>query len=486
MSIQAAYDEHDATGLAALVAKGEVSAEELLDEALRRADAAQERYNCITLPQPETARRLIADGLPDGPLRGVPFILKDLGAGAVDFPSNSGSKATANVAATFDSNFYARLRDAGLVTFARAPSPEFGVGPATEAAVYGGPTRNPWNPDHTPGGSSGGSAACVASGVVPAAHASDGAGSIRIPASSAGLYGLKPSRGLMPTGPVAGDGWGGLATNGFLSRTVRDTAALMDATAGADLGAPHAAPIPSSGFVEALSRPPEALRIGFLRTNLMGEPLHADVVAAIEDAAKLLESLGHHVEEAPLPDADTPEVIRAVALLMACDNAGTFRDLAKAKGVEPEELDIEPIAKGALRVGAELDGASALAGIDLVHRYGRRIAAWMQPYDAMLTATLAEPPAKIGRFAHKHDDFWRYRLHETEGVYAYSPFTASFNATGQPAASLPLFWNDEGLPIGVHIAMQFGMDAELIALSAQIEAARPFADKRAPGWVGGA
>ncbi|MEO1689102.1 MAG: amidase, partial [Pseudomonadota bacterium] len=376
MSISKAYDDHDAVGLAGLVARGEVSAAELLEEALRRAEAAQARFNCVTLAQPETARRRVAEGLPDGPLRGVPFVLKDLGAGAVDFPSNSGSRATAGRAAEQDSNFYARLAAAGLSTFARTPSPEFGVGPATEAAVYGGPTRNPWNPEHTSGGSSGGSAACVAAGVVPAAHASDGAGSIRIPASSSGLYGLKPSRGLMPTGPVAGDGWGGLATNGFLSRTVRDTAALLDATAGGDLGAPHAAPIPSMRFGEAVARPPERLRIGFLRGNLMGERLHPDCVAAVEDAAKLLESLGHEVEEAPLPDADTPEVIRAVALLMACDNAGTFRDLAKAEGVAPEALDLEPIAKGALRVGSDVDGAEVIAGIELVHRYGRKLARW--------------------------------------------------------------------------------------------------------------
>ncbi|MEM6440259.1 MAG: amidase, partial [Pseudomonadota bacterium] len=328
MSISAAYEDHDAVGLAALVAKGETTPAELLDEAVKRAEALNPTLNCITLPQLETARRLIAEGLLEGPLKGVPFILTDLGVDAVDFPSNSGSKAVAGRKAPHDSTFYARLAAAGLVTFARAPSPEFGVGPATEAAVYGGPTRNPWNIDHTPGGSSGGSAASVASGIVPAAHASDGAGSIRIPASSSGLYGLKPSRSLMPTGPFGGEGWGGLATNGFLSRSVRDTAVLLDATAGTDLGAPHASPVPSMSFVKALEVRPKGLKIGYLTTSLTGAPLHPDCVAAVDDAAKLLESLGHKVEEAPLPKADTDGVIRAVALLMACDNAQKFRQIA--------------------------------------------------------------------------------------------------------------------------------------------------------------
>lgn len=478
MSIADAYDSHDALGLAGLVAAHQVTPEELLDEALRRTEALNPKLNCVTLPQPETARRLIRDGLPLGPLRGVPFLLKDLGAEAVDFPSNSGSRLAENMTAARDSHLYERLRATGLVTFGRTPSPEFGVGPATEAAVYGGPTRNPWNLDRTPGGSSGGSAAAVAAGIVPAAHASDGAGSIRIPAASSGLYGLKPSRGLVPHGPNAGEGWGGLATSGFVSRTVRDTAALLDAVMGEDLGAPYAAPVVPS-LLGAMARPGPRLRIGVLTTTLTGKPIHADCVKAVEDAAKLLESLGHHVEPAPLPEADLDGVMHDLMRIIAAGSALTVNRLCELRGIPLSEAPIEPIARGAVELSRSVTGTEYLSGVNALHALGRAFARWMAGRDAMLTATLAEPPAEIGRFAHKTDDFMGYRLGKG-GVYDYSPFTAAFNASGQPAASLPLHRNADGLPIGVHIAMPFGRDADLIALSAELEAARPFFPNRPP------
>lgn len=479
MSLAQAYDDHDALGLAALVAEGEVTPGELLAEALRRAEAVNPRINALTMLRPETAEAAIAAGLPDGPLRGVPFLLKDLGAEATGFPSNSGSRLAANREAARDSHFVERLRAAGLVIFGRTTSPEFGVGPATEAAVYGGPTRNPWNLERTSGGSSGGASAAVAAGVLPAAHASDGAGSIRIPAASTGLYGLKPSRGLMPSGPQAGEGWAGLATVGFVSRTVRDSAALLDASAGADLGAPYAAPHLAGTFADAAAAPPRRMRIGVLTTTLAGEPIHADNRAAVEATAKALESLGHDVEAAPLPEADPMAATEAVARIIACGTALAVRTLCEAQGLSAAEAPLEPVCRGALAVAEEIDGAAYLAEVARMHAFGRAMARWTAPYDAVVTATLAEPPAAVGRFAHVTEDFMDYRLGPA-GVYAYSPFTACFNASGQPAASLPLSWNADGLPIGVHVAMPFGRDLELVALSAELEQAMPWAARRPP------
>ncbi len=292
------YDACDATDLAAHVARGDITPEELLDIALQRTGQVNPQINAVVILAEEAARRLIAQGLPDGPLRGVPFLLKDLGAEARDFPSHNGSRLMANSHYDRDSALYERLAAAGLVTFGRTASPEGGIGPVTEAAVYGGPTRNPWNLDRTPGGSSGGAAAAVSAGIVPAAHGSDGGGSVRIPASSCGLFGLKPTRARLPDGPYAGEGWAGMATDGFLTRSVRDTALLLDLTQGPDLGAPYWAPPLAGSFRDALSRPPGRLRIAVCDTTLTGAPIHTECRKAVQDAARLLEELGHEVVEA--------------------------------------------------------------------------------------------------------------------------------------------------------------------------------------------
>ncbi|MGM0585659.1 MAG: amidase [Pseudomonadota bacterium] len=478
-----AYDAHDALGLAALVDKGELTPAELLDEALARAEAVNPKINAFASLRGETARRLIEEGLPQGPFRGVPFLLKDLGAEAVDFPVTSGSRLTKDTVCPGDSEFYRRLKAAGLVTFGRTTSPEFGVGPATEAAVYGGPTRNPWNTHRTSGGSSGGAAAAVAAGVLPAAHASDGAGSIRIPASSSGLFGLKPTRARVPAGPFAGEGWAGLATSGFVSRSVRDSAALFDAVMGPDLGDPYAAPPLPMSLSEAAVTPPGRLRIGFLKTNLVGEPIHADCRAAVESAAALLEELGHEVFEADPPQADTEGAMEQLVNIIACGSALAIRKVLRARGRELEPGEVEPLALGAIQVAEGIDGAAYLEAVGVIHAYGRALARYLTGMDVLLTSTLAEPPAQVGRFAHTTDDFRDYRL-GPDGVLPYSPFTAAFNASGQPAASVPLFWNDEGLPIGVHLAAPFGEDARLISLSAQLESARPWFDRRPPVWAG--
>ena len=480
------YANHDATGLAALVAEGEVAPDELLDMALMRLEEVR-GLGAVPLLQEGAARAAIRDGLPDGPLKGVPFLLKDLGAEAATHPSHQGSRLTESTEWPVDSAVFERLRAAGLVTFGRTAAPENGIGPVTEAAVYGAPTRNPWDTSRTPGGSSGGSGAAVAAGIVPAAHGSDGGGSVRIPASCCGLLGLKATRARLPDGPYAGEGWGGMAIEGFLTRSVRDTAALLDATAGPDLGSPYPPPPMTESFVAAIARPPRRLRVALCDTTFDGAPVHPDCAEAAGDAGRLLESLGHHVEPAR-PTANHADMMAAWTDIVACGTALTIRGALVKAGAVPRgaplaEVEralpagtVEGIARGALRHAATLSGADYLSAVNRIHAYGREMAAFLTEYDALLSPTLAEPPALLGRFAHDREDYVDYRT-GPEGVFAYSPFCAAFNASGQPAASVPLHWA-KGLPIGVHVALPFGADAELLSLCAELEAARPWFDRR--------
>jgi amidase len=470
------YEEHDAVGIAALVARGEVTPEALLDAALARVAALNPRLNAVVLVQEEVARRMIRDGLPEGPLRGVPFLLKDLGAEARDFPSHNGSRLLAGTRYAQDSAIYARLRAAGLVSFGRTTSPEGGIGPATEAAVYGGPTRSPWDTDRTPGGSSGGAAAAVAAGMVPAAHGSDGGGSVRIPASSCGLFGFKATRARFPDGPYAGEGWAGMAIDGFLTRSVRDAAVLMDACAGADLGAPYVAPPLAEGYGAAIERAPRRLRVALCATTFDGAPVDPECRLAAETAAALLEDLGHVVEPAR-PAADHAGMMRAWTRIVACGTALGVRRVLAAKGRALAPDDVEGVTRGAIRFAETLSGADYLEAVGQIHAYGREMAAFFEGYDILLSPTLAEPPARIGRFAHATEDYEAFRI-GPEGVFAYSPFCAAFNASGQPAASVPLHWTPEGLPVGVQLAAPFGADETLIALCRQIEQARPWFRRR--------
>lgn len=478
MSISDLYETYDAVGLAELVRRHEVKPGELLDEALARVDALNPTLNAVTMMQEGVARRLIDEGLPEGPLAGVPFLLKDLGAEAMDFPSNNGSRLFANTKYAKDSAIYARLKAAGLVTFGRTTSPEGGIGPTTESAVYGAPTRNPWNPDHTSGGSSGGAGAAVASGIVPAAHGSDGGGSVRIPASSCGLYGFKATRARLPDGPYAGEGWAGMAIDGFLTRSVRDSAVLLDATQGADLGAPYVAPPLEESFTAALGRQDRKLRIAFATTNLIGEPIHPECRAAVESTARLLESMGHDLVEA-LPQADTPGMMAAWTKIVACGTALSVEGTVRRRGRPLEPGEIEGVARSAIEYARGVSGADYLESINKIHAYGREMAAFFEGYDLLLTATLAEPPARIGRFNHQNDDYVDYRMGPGR-VFAYSPFTAVFNASGQPAATLPLHWTADGLPVGVHLAAAYGRDEMVIGLSARLEEAAPWFDRRPP------
>ncbi|MFM7442681.1 MAG: amidase [Tabrizicola sp.] len=471
----------DATQLADMVARHEVTPTELLDAALAAVGARNPALNAVVLVQEGVARKAIADGLPPGPFRGVPFLLKDLGCEARDFPSHNGSRLFANTVYRRDSAIYERIRATGVVTFGRTTSPEGGIGAATEAAVYGGPTRNPWNLDHTSGGSSGGAAAAVAAGIVAFAHGSDGGGSVRIPAASCGLFGFKPTRARLPDGPYAGEGWAGMAIDGFLTRSVRDTAVMLDACEGADLGAPYVAPALTRGHAAAISRPPRRLRVAICDTNLTGDPIHPEVAEAVRAAGRLLESLGHHVEPAR-PKADVPMMMRAWTDIVGIGTALSIR--SKLGDRPPRADEVEGVGRGAWAYAQTLHPTRYLQAAGEIHAFGRQMAAFFEPQngsgpDILLSATLAEPPARVGRFAHDTEDYVAYRV-GPNGIFAYSPFCAVFNASGQPAASLPLGWSEAGLPIGIHVAAAFGKDEELIALCAEVERAAPWAGKRAP------
>lgn len=471
----------DATALAGLVARREVSPDELLTAALAAVAERNPALNAVVLLQEDAARASIARGLPQGPFRGVPFLLKDLGCEAVEFPSHNGSRLLANTTYSRNSAIFDRIAATGVVTFGRTTSPEGGIGPATESAVYGGPTRNPWNLDHTSGGSSGGAGAAVAAGIVAFAHGSDGGGSVRIPASSCGLFGFKPTRARLPDGPFAGEGWAGMAIDGFLTRSVRDTAVMLDACEGPDLGAPYVAPPLARGHAQAISRPPRPLRVALCDTTFTGEPIHAEVRAAVQAAGQLLSDLGHHVESS-CPKADVAGMMRAWTDIVAVGTALGARSALKGRPATPDLL--EPVSLSALAHAETLHPTRYLQAVGEIHAFGRQMAAFFGHEgqagpDILLSATLAEPPARVGRFSHATDDYVAYRV-GPKGVFAYSPFCAVFNASGQPAASLPLAMSSGRLPIGIHLAAPFGRDEELIALCAQIEQAAPWAARRAP------
>lgn len=475
------YVGHDGLGLAALVRAGEVTADELLDTALAQAAATDDVIAAVVHVQEDVARRAIADGLPDGPFAGVPFLLKDLGCEAIDFPTSMGSRLYDGYRYGYDSELFLRLRAAGLNTFARTTSPEFGIGATTEAKVYGRPTRSPWNREHVAGGSSGGSGAAVAAGVTPIAHGSDGGGSVRIPASSCGLFGMKPTRAMLPDGPASGEGWAGMAIDGFLTRSVRDTAALLDATVGPDLGAPYYAPHLDGTFSGALAGGIQRrLRIAVSTRSFTGGPIHADCVAAVEHTARLCEALGHEVVPADAT-VDIERFMRAWSDVVACGTQLTVRTRAAQLARPLTDDDTERVTRLACEHAAHVSGADYIAALDVIHAVGREMARFLQPYDMLLTATLGEPPARIGRFPSDHPDGWSdfldYRLHT---VLPYSPFTALANGTGQPAMSLPLWWNEQGLPVGTHVMGRAGDDHVLVQLAAQLEQADPWFHRRPP------
>jgi Asp-tRNA(Asn)/Glu-tRNA(Gln) amidotransferase A subunit family amidase len=464
------YRRHDATALAGLIAKGDVSAREVLDAAIARAEQVNPAINAIVRKQYDQARRAVASGLPNGPLKGVPYLIKDLGFLEKGEPATYGSSLFADFVADHDSAYVRRCKAAGLVFMGRSSSPEFGLSPNTEPRLYGS-CRNPWNLEHSAGGSSGGAAAAVIAGILPMAHATDGGGSIRIPAAQCGLFGLKPSRGRISMAPDTGEGWGGLSVGHVVSRSVRDSALMLDCTAGLEPGDPYAAPTPERPFVEAIARPPARLRIAMMRSDHRKGKLHPECVKAVEDAAKLCQSLGHIVEEAD-PGLDLVALRPMNAIIAAANTARALGLRWKALGREPNSRDIEAVTWAVYNRGLKVSGVAYVEAIAAVHATGRRLAAFLTAYDVILSTTLPAPPPKLGYFD-MNGDVQTF----TDRVSEYLSITPLHNATGTPAMSVPLHWTADGLPVGLHFAGRYGEEATLLRLAAQLEAAQPWFDR---------
>jgi Asp-tRNA(Asn)/Glu-tRNA(Gln) amidotransferase A subunit family amidase len=467
-----AYQTYDALGLAELVRRRKASPTELLDAALARLERVNPKINALAHLYEALARAQIAAGLPEGPFRGVPMMMKDLGATVAGAPYGAGSRAWTGYTAPADSELTQRYKKAGLVLFGSTTTPELGLTGTTENKVQGD-TRNPWNLERIAGGSSGGAAAIVAAGVIPMAHASDGGGSIRTPASCCGLFGMKPSRGRIPMGPGKTEGWAGMSTVHCVSRSVRDSAALMDASWGLEPGGRYDSTPPEKSFLADMKKRPGRLRIALWTKTWRGEPLHADCVAAAEDAARLCEALGHDVEEAKPPVDDRALTDAIVAILgVAVLNDLTLR--GEQRGAPVRDDEIEPVTAYFRSQGVKVNGLQIFQAMSAQQRVAVDVARFMQTYDVILTPTLAKPPIKLGLIGLSPANFDIY----IREITTFGPLTALANHTGQPSMSVPLSWNSENLPIGVMFTGRYGQESLLYRLAAQLEEARPWKDKR--------
>lgn len=462
----------DATAQAELVHRGEVKPLELVEAAIERAELLNPKLNAIVTPMYERAREAAQGPLPDGPFRGVPFLLKDLLAAYAGVRLTSGSSFLREFVPPRDSELVARLKRAGVVILGKTNAPEFGILPTTEPLLFGA-THNPWNLERSPGGSSGGSAAAVAAGIVPFAHANDGGGSIRIPASCCGLFGLKPTRARNPLGPEVGDLMGGLVVEHAVTRSVRDSAALLDATAGPDVGDPYWAPPSHRPYGEEVKSDPGRLRIAFSTKAPSGANIHSDCVNAVHDAAKLCGELGHEITEAA-PAINGPMLVQAFTAVWAAGTASGIDAFAFLIGQAPKAEQFELLTWGLYEMGRQVTGPAYLLAQTVLQRIARDVARFMEKYDVWLTPTLAEPPLPLGTFDSTPDD----PLRGFNRAVEYVPFTPIANATGQPAMSVPLYWNSEGLPVGAHFFGRFGDEGLLFRLAAQLERARPWAQRR--------
>jgi len=456
------------------VRKKQIKPIELVEGAIERIERLNPQINAVITPMYEEARKVASGPLPDGPFTGVPFLLKDLLAQYGGVRCASGSAFLDGYVSAEDSELTTRYKRAGLVIAGKTNTPEFGLVPTTEPRLFGA-SRNPWDTTRTTGGSSGGSAAAVAAGMVAMAHGNDGGGSIRIPASCCGLFGLKPTRGRNPLGPQFGDMITGLVHEHAITRSVRDSAALLDATAGPDLGDPYWAPPPIRPFRQEVGADPGRLRIAFSSETANGVPVHADCIAALKDAVALCEELGHELVEAA-PETDGPSAIAGFINLWTGHTTWEIDDWARRTGRTPKEELFEPVTWALYTAGRSITAGAYLLALQDIQAMARAVARFMVDYDLFLTPTLGEPPLPLGTLTSTPENpmlgFVRAAM--------FVPFTPLQNGTGQPAMSVPLYWNDAGLPIGVHFSARFGDEATLFRLASQLEEARPWAHKRPP------
>ena len=465
----------DATAQAALVASGEVTAAELVAAGIERIEALNPRLNAVVTPAFDRALDAVEAGLPAGPFAGVPYLVKDLATEMEGVRFTEGSRFLADNVSSVDQELVVRLRRAGLVILGKTNTPEFGMAPTCEPALFG-PTRNPWNADRSTSGSSGGAAAAVASGMVPFAHGNDLGGSLRYPASACGLFALKPTRARNPLGPEYGDVAAGGAVEHALTRSVRDSAALLDATAGPASGDPYWAPPPARPFLDEVGADPGRLRIAFTARTPEGDLGHPDCVAALEHAARVCESLGHELVETDWPGF-TPEVGAAIGTVIQGATAWILAYWIRRIGREPGPDEIEPLTRALWEGGKRVTAADWLLAVEETQRFSRRVAAFFRDVDLFLTPTMSSPPLAIGAIGSTEDDPW-HAMHVSAPTVRYAGVAA--NLTGNPAMSVPLYWNDEAMPIGVHFLAPFGDEATLLRLAAQLEAAQPWRDHRPP------
>ncbi len=476
----------DATAQAELVSSGQASPAELVDAAIERAEQVNPEINAVIHDLSETARAEAAGELPDGPFKGVPFLLKDLGAANAGQPLHLGMNVLkeANFHAPMDTTLAQRFRAAGLVTIGKTNTPELGIVATTEPKAYGA-TKNPWDTSRSAGGSSGGSGAAVAAGIVPMAHANDGGGSIRIPACNNGLVGLKPTRQRISEGPLVGDVMSGVTVELCVSRSVRDTARLLEAVHGAAPGDPYVAPAPLRPYTDELDDESGGLRIGLLDSSpIEGVEVEASCVEAADKAAKLAESLGHSVERISIGDIlmigdGAPGLEDSFLTRWAAGQAATLTQLGMLLGRAITEDDVEKLTWDLAVIGHERTGARYLLDVGLHQALSRMVAVWFESgYDLLLTPTMAEVAPKLGEIDTSLPDLAAYHRCLPLGA-----FTALFNLTGQPGINVPLHWTDDGVPVGTQFAAPLGREDLLIRIAAQLEKAAPWADRTPPVYA---
>ncbi|MGE3397139.1 MAG: amidase [Sphingomonas sp.] len=472
----AEYADYDGIGLAELVRKREVSAHDLVASALLAIERVNPKLNALTQVYAKEALIEADRADPDAPFAGVPFLVKDLTIQMAGKRSDSGSRLAQGIVATQDTELMRRFRRAGVIPIGKTTTPEFGANVVTESALTGA-TRSPWSLGHTPGGSSGGSTAAIAAGVVPLAHGNDGLGSIRIPAANCHLFGLKPTRQRTPSGPSLGELSGGRGVEFVMSRSVRDSAAMLDCVHGMDPGAPHCAPPPHQPFVRALDRPPPQLRIHVMTRTFSGAPVDPECEANVLAAARLCEDLGHHVSEASL-DIGWDRFYPALITGACAGGAPGIVAAAEATGRAVTRDMLEPFTWFLYEAGLEISAFDYFRATGEWARVQRLVGVYFETCDLLLTPMLVRPPAAIGELSADPGSLsagW----HDFGGD-GYSPFAGLFNVTGQPAASIPFGFSGDGLPLGIHVAGRFGDEATILAFARQIETARSWHETRPP------
>ena len=468
------FDRYDAVGLAELVRNEEVTPPELVDEVISRIERVNPKLNGVTIEMYDRALDAARRDVGMGPFAGVPFLLKDFLAECADVEYSASSRFLQGFVPDRDTELVRRFKQGGFITVGKTNLPEFAIGATTEPRLRG-PTRNPWDTGRTPGGSSGGAGAMVAAGAVPVAHGNDAGGSIRIPAAACGTVGLKPTRGRNPLGPYFGELFSGFVAEHVLTRTVRDTAAVLDVTSGPDVGDWYPAPEPAQPFIEEVGAPTGRLRIAFSAASPTGTEVHPDCVLATREAAALCEDLGHEVVEGA-PDYDAEGLWFDWTTMMSAGVAWAVRGWERRLGRKAGSDELEPFIWALVERGGNIDAPSYLEHLERLQLRAREIGRFFLEHDVWLTPTLGEPPLPLGVLTYDSGDPFELRRRQAR----FSPFTYIANVTGQPGISLPLAWNRNTLPIGVHFLGRYGDEATLLRLSSQLEEARPWKGRRPP------